>query len=122
MIREGRSIRRGSRYPASVGPWLPAMVSKQRRFDSGISPGVSVLKPLRGLDSNTYEAFVSQVQQEYPTFEILFGVRADDDPAAAEVRRLIRDLPDAPARLIVGAADAANGKVGVLMELAPRSC
>jgi ceramide glucosyltransferase len=81
-------------------------------------PGISVLKPLRGLDSNTYEAFVSQVQQHYPTFEILFGVRDEDDPAAVEVRRLIRNFPDSPVRLIVGAANAPNGKVGVLMELA----
>jgi ceramide glucosyltransferase len=86
-------------------------------FNPGISPGVSVLKPLRGLDAKTYEAFVSQVQQAYPKFEILFGVRDEDDPAAAEVRRLISDFPDAPVRLIAGAADAANGKVGVLMEL-----
>jgi ceramide glucosyltransferase len=92
--------------------------SKQQRPESGISPGVSVLKPLRGLDSKTYEAFVSQVRQEYPKFEVLFGVRDEDDPAASEVRRLIRDFPRAPVRLIVGAADAANGKVGVLMELA----
>jgi ceramide glucosyltransferase len=92
--------------------------STRQRSDSAISPGVSVLKPLRGLDYNSYEAFVSQVRQEYSTFEILFGVREHDDPAAAEVRRLICDFPDAPVRLIVGAADAANGKVGVLMELA----
>lgn len=85
---------------------------------SATEVGVSVLKPLRGLDSNTYEAFVSQVQQEYPTFEILFGVREENDPAAAEVCRLMRDFPDAPVRLIVGAANAPNGKVGVLMELA----
>ncbi|MGI9073649.1 MAG: bacteriohopanetetrol glucosamine biosynthesis glycosyltransferase HpnI [Bryobacteraceae bacterium] len=85
---------------------------------SGTSPGVSILKPLRGLDSNTYEAFVSQVQQHYPTFEILFGVREEDDPAAAVVRRLVQDFPDVPVRLIVGAAIAPNGKVGVLMELA----
>jgi ceramide glucosyltransferase len=84
----------------------------------GTSPGISVLKPLRGLDSNTYEAFVSQVQQQYPTFEILFGVREEDDPAAAEVRRLMRNFPDSPVRLIAGAASAPNGKVGVLMELA----
>lgn len=91
---------------------------KRQRFDSEIRPGVSVLKPLRGLDANTYEAFISQVKQEYPTYEILFGVCDELDPAAAEVRRLVRDIPDAPVRLIAGAADAANGKVGVLMELA----
>lgn len=82
------------------------------------SPGVSVLKPLRGLDPDTYKAFVSQVEQDYPRFEVLFGVRHEDDPAAAEVRRLMRDFPERPIRLIVGAAEAANGKVGVLMELA----
>jgi ceramide glucosyltransferase len=98
---------------------------KRSRFRSGAAlnrarkqAGVSVLKPLRGLDPNTYEAFVSQIQQQYPRFEILFGVRDEDDPAAIEVRRLMRDFPDAPVRLIVGAASAANGKVGVLMELA----
>ncbi|MGI8961671.1 MAG: bacteriohopanetetrol glucosamine biosynthesis glycosyltransferase HpnI [Bryobacteraceae bacterium] len=93
--------------------WRPSSGSPQ-----ATSPGVSVLKPLRGLDANTYEAFVSQIRQRYPTFEILFGVREDDDSAAAEVRRLIRDFPDAPVRLIVGAASVPNGKVGVLMELA----
>ncbi|MFL6353097.1 MAG: bacteriohopanetetrol glucosamine biosynthesis glycosyltransferase HpnI [Bryobacteraceae bacterium] len=81
-------------------------------------PGVSVLKPLRGLDSNTYEAFVSQIEQQYPTFEILFGVSEEGDPAAAEVRRLMRDFPEAAIRLIVGATAAPNGKVGILMELA----
>jgi ceramide glucosyltransferase len=85
---------------------------------AGTSPAISVLKPLSGLDSNTYEAFVSQVQQQYPTFEILFGVREENDPAAAEVRRLMRNLSDSPVRLIVGAANVPNGKVGVLMELA----
>src|SRR5436189_237689 len=38
-------------------------------------PCVSVLKPLRGLDPNTEEAFLSQIAQNYPQFEILFGVR-----------------------------------------------
>jgi ceramide glucosyltransferase len=83
-----------------------------------VGAGVSVLKPLRGLDANTYEAFVSQVQQQYPIFEILFGVREEGDPAAAEVRRLMRDFPDAPVRMIIGAASVPNGKVGILLELA----
>lgn len=81
-------------------------------------PPVSVLKPLRGLDPNTYPAFVSQVRQDYPTFEILFGVGDENDPAANEVRRLQRQFPGAPIRLIIGTAYAPNGKVGVLMDLA----
>ncbi len=81
-------------------------------------PGISVLKPLRGLDPNTREAFVSQLQQDYPQFEILFGVHDDADPAAEEVRRLQFEFPNAPIRLIVGASPAPNGKVGLLMTLA----
>lgn len=82
-------------------------------------PAVSVLKPLHGIDPNTYAAFVSQAEQQYPAFEILFGVRDSSDPAAAEVRRLQRAYPDAPIRMIVtGSVLAGNGKVGVLIELA----
>ena len=91
---------------------------KDQRSESTFRPSVSVLKPLRGLDPNTYEAFVSQVRQQYPTFEILFGVREEGDAAAEEVRRLQREFPAASIRLIVSDVDAPNGKVGVLMELA----
>ena len=45
-------------------------------------------------------------------------MREEDDPAAAEVRRLIRNFPDAPVHLIVGAANTPNGKAGILIELA----
>jgi ceramide glucosyltransferase len=85
---------------------------------SDFRPGVSVLKPLRGLDPNSWEAFLSQIQQDYPQFEVLFGIDQESDTAAEEVRRLQCDFPDVPLRLIVGSAPAANGKVGVLMELA----
>ena len=81
-------------------------------------PAVSVLKPLRGLDPNTNAAFISQIKQDYPAFEVLFGVADESDPAASEVRRLLREFPAAPIRLIVGSAPALNGKVGILEELA----
>ena len=81
-------------------------------------PGVSVLKPISGLDPNTYEAFVSQAKQNYPLFEILFGVRDPSDPAVAEIHRLQREFPQISIRLIYSSQEAANGKVGVLMDLA----
>ena len=76
------------------------------------------MKPLRGIDPNTHEAFVSQVQQSYPAFEILFGAADPNDPAAHEVELLRQSHPNVPIRLIIGSAPAANGKVGVLIELA----
>jgi ceramide glucosyltransferase len=91
---------------------------RSRRSTDAFSPAVSVLKPLHGTDPNTYEAFVSQVEQHYPVFEILFGARDAEDAAVLEVRRLQRAFPAAPLRLILGGASTPNGKVGVLMELA----
>lgn len=92
--------------------------SRRTAPSAAFHPGVSVLKPLRGLDPNTYPAFVSQVRQDYPHFEVLFGVRDEDDPAAQQVRRLQAEFPQAPVRLIVGSPTVPNGKVGVLIELA----
>lgn len=73
-------------------------------------PGVSVLKPVYGPDPNTSDAFRSQLQQDYPVFEVLFGVRREENPAI--------QFPGAPVRVIVGGANTPNGKVGVLIELA----
>jgi ceramide glucosyltransferase len=81
------------------------------------APGVSVLKPLRGIDPNTQEAFVSQIKQRYPEFEVLFGVRDAEDAGVAAVRRLQNEYPDVAIRLVIGAPDTPNGKVGNLLAL-----
>jgi ceramide glucosyltransferase len=80
--------------------------------------GVSILKPVRGADPGFYEAIRSQAIQEYPQFEILFGIRDPADPAAPEIKRLTEEFPSVPSRLVVCSQDAPNGKVGVLMDLA----
>ena len=81
-------------------------------------PKISLLKPLHGLDPGFREAARSHALQQYPDFEILFGVRHAGDPAAAEVERLRLEFPDRPIRLIECPARAPNGKVGVLIALA----
>jgi ceramide glucosyltransferase len=96
---------------------------RQRRLANksapvSFEPGVSILKPISGLDPNTYDAFVSQAKQNYSSFEILFGAQDRSDPAVAEIQRLRREFPHVPIRLIYSDQEAANGKVGVLMDLA----
>ncbi|MGH9619526.1 MAG: bacteriohopanetetrol glucosamine biosynthesis glycosyltransferase HpnI [Bryobacteraceae bacterium] len=92
---------------------------RDRSTSANFRPGVSVLKPLRGLDPNTYQAFRSQACQDYANFEILFGVADENDPAVCQVHRLQREFPQAPIRLVItGPVEAANGKVGVLIRLA----
>lgn len=67
-------------------------------------PGVSILRPLRGLDCNLYENLESSFQQRYPAakFEIICSVAEEDDPAIRVVRTLMEAYPNVDASLIVG--------------------
>src|SRR5689334_24800149 len=59
-----------------------------------VTPPVSILKPLRGVDPQMYESFRSHCIQEYPEYEIIFGVSDPRDPAVEAVHRLMREFPD----------------------------
>ncbi len=89
-----------------------------REPDGETSPPVSILKPVRGLDPHFYEAIRSHAVQDYPEFEILFGVTDPDDPAIREIERLAREFPKTAIRLVPSFRQAPNGKVGVLCDLA----
>ena len=72
-----------------------------RRAAGEFTPGVSILKPLRGGDRQMYESFRSHCLQDYPQYEIIFGVNQASDEAVAEVERLQREFPEHEIRLIV---------------------
>ena len=57
------------------------------------TPPVSILKPLRGTDPGMYESFRSHCLQEYPEYEIIFGVSDPADPALQLVERLKVEFP-----------------------------
>jgi ceramide glucosyltransferase len=79
---------------------------------------LSILKPVHGRDLRFYEAIRSHAEQDYPEFEILFGVSDPLDPALGDIRRLQDEFPRRRIEVFVVATDAANTKVGVLAELA----
>jgi ceramide glucosyltransferase len=64
-------------------------------------PAVSILKPLRGTDPEMYESFRSHCLQDYPEYEIIFGVSDPNDPAIQLVEQLKADFPDHAIRLMV---------------------
>ncbi len=82
-------------------------------------PPVSILKPLKGADPEMYDALRSHCLQDYPQYEILFGVTASDDPAVPVVEKLIREFPQRKIRLLLcDKRLGANGKVSSLIQLA----
>lgn len=64
-------------------------------------PPVSILIPICGLDSNAYDNLASFCQQDYPTYQIIFGVQDPRDPSIAIVRQLIQNFPNVDIRLVV---------------------
>jgi ceramide glucosyltransferase len=63
---------------------------------AGQLPPISVLKPLAGVDDGLEENLRSFFEQQYPSFELLFAVRSDSDPAIAVADRLRARYPAIP--------------------------
>jgi len=64
-------------------------------------PPVTILKPLCGFDSDAYANLASFCRQDYPDYQIVFGVRDRSDPSVEIVKRIMRDFPQRDMRLVV---------------------
>lgn len=96
-----------------------ASQSKRRLTFATDLPPVSILKPLKGTDPEMYESFRSHCVQDYPEYEILFGIVDANDPAVALVEKLQHEFPDRAIRLVLCDKKlGANGKVSSLAQLA----
>ncbi len=82
------------------------------------TPPVSVLKPLKGTDPEMYESFRSHCLQDYPEYEIIFGVSDPADPALQLVERLKLEFPQCAIRAMVCSENlGSNTKVSNLAQM-----
>ncbi|HAA03015.1 MAG TPA: glycosyl transferase [Syntrophobacteraceae bacterium] len=78
-------------------------------------PPATILIPLCGIDFDAYGNYAVFCRQEYPQFQLIFGVQDEQDPSIAVVRRLMADFPESDIRLVVNANTLGeNRKVGNL--------
>jgi ceramide glucosyltransferase len=74
----------------------------------GGCPAVTILKPIHGLEVELFENLCSFCDQDYPQYQVIFGVQRGDDPAIDVIRRVIARFPGRDLALVIGDR-AANG-------------
>ncbi len=83
--------------------------------------GVTILKPVRGMDAGSYENFASFCRQEYTgPLQMIFAAASADDAVIPVIRRLIMAFPEHDISLVVNPAiHGPNYKVSNLINAFP---
>ncbi len=104
---------------------LIAVVVWQRRRTQTCAqrlPPVSLLKPLCGPEPGLYANLRSFCQQDYPAYEIVFGVLDRCDPALAVVERLRAEFPSLPIEVVINPQQhGSNCKTSNLINMVARA-
>ena len=81
---------------------------------------VTILKPLHGDEPLLEAALASTCAQDYPRFQVVFGVQHADDPALDVVERVRRRFPAADIAVVVDPRrHGTNPKIGNLINMLP---
>ncbi|MFQ5957274.1 MAG: bacteriohopanetetrol glucosamine biosynthesis glycosyltransferase HpnI [Candidatus Brocadiales bacterium] len=93
---------------------------RQKPSGGNYQPPVTVLKPLNGLEDGIYENLLSHLNQDYPSYQIIFGVNNANDPVIPVVERLRKEFPEKSLDLVVsGKTIGSNLKVSNLNNMYP---
>lgn len=75
-------------------------------------PPVTIFKPVHGMEEQLAANLESFFQQDYPDYEVIFGVRDLENPAVRVVEEVRARYPQIPSRLIISGPPAwPNAKV-----------
>ena len=104
---------------------LVAQITWQTRTAARASnylPPVTILKPLCGVEPGLYEHLRSFCRQDYPEFQVVFGVRDQADPAFSVAERLRAEFPSLPIDIVVNSQQhGSNYKTSNLINMLVRA-
>ncbi len=89
-----------------AGAVLVRRFSHRPRAEPVAVAPVTVLKPLHGDEPLLEEALASVCRQDYPAWQVVFGVQDPADTALPVVRRLQARFPDCDIAVVVDATRA----------------
>lgn len=85
-------------------------------------PGISVLKPLKGLEETTRECLESFLYQDYHPYQVIFGVKDPADPLLPLLQELQRAFPQQQVEIVICPENLGlNPKVSTLRQLEPHA-
>jgi ceramide glucosyltransferase len=97
----GFALTTGSMIYTLVASWVVRSRPRGAPPSSSGAPPVTVLKPLCGAEPETYAYLRSFVEQDYPEFQVVFGVAEANDPVMRIVERLRAEFPERDLHLVV---------------------
>lgn len=107
-------------YLISFVAGLLWFADRRRQGDLGLeyAPPATIFKPVRGADAEAYENFASFCRQDYPEYQIIFGVREENDPVVPIIRKLIADFRERDIELVISPDEIGyNAKVSNLQNM-----
>ncbi len=89
---------------------------------SACKPPVTIIKPVKGEDGESFENFASFCRQDYPVYQIVFAVASPEDPAVPVISRLMAAVPGVDLELVVDSRTyGPNHKVSNLINAYPKA-
>ena len=107
----------------SAAGWLALQRFARRAVPVPVSrPPVTILKPLHGDEPMLEAALASFCAQDYPEFQIVFGLQDPADPALHVLRRLRARFPGLDMSVVVDpATHGTNRKIANLINMMPQA-
>jgi ceramide glucosyltransferase len=102
----------------AVATFADRVAGARRARAASAVPAITILKPLHGDEPLLEQALATTCQQDYPTFQIVFGVSAASDTALPSIERLRGRFPKVDIATVVDSTlHGENRKVGNLINM-----